>query len=143
MGSGANVILFFYLNMKKADILLIDDDTLFLFLTEKTLGKVPEQLNIHSISKIEEARAYLESRASNKEQFPDAIFVDLNMPGMSGMEFADYYNRQYAPHFPDTKLVMLTSSISRKEKAKAMEIPAVKDFLQKPLTIEKLNRLLV
>ena len=128
--------------MKKADILLIDDDTLFLFLTEKTLKKAPEEVNIHSISKIEEARAYLESHAS-KEQFPDAIFVDLNMPGMSGMEFADYYNQQFAPLFPDTKLIMLTSSISRKEKAKALEIPAVKDFLQKPLTMEKLNRLLV
>lgn len=128
--------------MKKAEILLIDDDTLFLFLTEKTLDKYRGQLNIKSIDNVKEALAYLEACKAGEHHFPDGIFVDLNMPGMCGMDFAGLYNEQYAPLFPDTKLVMLTSSISRKEKEKAMNIPAVNDFIQKPLTKDKLIHLL-
>lgn len=127
--------------MKKAEILLIDDDTLFLFLTEKTLGKLPEQINIKSIDNVKEALAFLEACSAGEHEFPDGIFVDLNMPGMSGMDFADLYNRQYAPRYPHTKLIMLTSSISRKEKEQAMNIPAVNDFIQKPLTKDKLSQL--
>lgn len=128
--------------MKKAQILLIDDDTLFLFLTEKTLAKYPGQISIKSIDNVKEALAYLESCKAGEHEFPDGIFVDLNMPGMCGMDFAGLYNEQYAPLYPDTKLIMLTSSISRREKEQAMTIPAVKDFMQKPLTREKLAQLL-
>lgn len=123
------------------NVLLIDDDDLFLYLTERTLQKAPCLDTINSCNSVEEARAYLDTCLSKGQPFPDAIFVDVNMPGMSGMEFADLYSREYASQKPDTKLVILTSSISRKEKVKAMEIPAVNDFLQKPLTTEKLTSL--
>lgn len=123
------------------NVLLIDDDDLFLYLTERTLQKAPCLGKINSCSSVAEARVYLDSCISSQQPFPDAIFVDVNMPGMNGMDFADLYSQEYAPHKPETKLVILTSSISRKEKVKAMEIPAVNDFMQKPLTTEKLNSL--
>lgn len=128
--------------MNKAEILLVDDDTLFLFLTEKVLEKEQGQFSIKSIDNVKEALSYLEACKRGEHLFPDGIFVDLNMPEMSGMDFAGFYNHHYAPHYPQVKLVMLTSSISRKEKEKAMNIPAVHDFIQKPLTKEKLTELL-
>ena len=129
--------------MKKFKVLLIDDDDLFLYLTERTLQKFSLLETINSINDVKDAQAYLNSCVARHDPFPDAIFVDMNMPGMNGMEFADLYNHQYSNLYPDTKLVMLTSSISRKEKAKAMNIPSVVDFMEKPLTEDKLNRLLL
>lgn len=123
------------------NVLMIDDDDLFLYLTERTLQKAASLGKINSYSSMAEARAYLDSCISSQQGFPDAIFVDVNMPGMNGMEFAELYSQEYMPHTPETKLVILTSSISRKEKVRAMEIPAVDDFMQKPLTTEKLNSL--
>lgn len=127
--------------MKKFKVLLIDDDDLFLYLTERTLKKVPCLEKISSVNDVKDAQAYLNSCVSRHDPFPDAIFVDMNMPGMNGMEFADLYKNEYFGSYPDTKLIMLTSSISRKERAQAMEIPSVSDFMEKPLTAEKLNRL--
>lgn len=128
--------------MKKIKVLLVDDDDMFLFLTEKTLEEVSYLDYINSIKSVKEARAYLDSCIASQSPFPDVIFVDMNMPEMSGMDFANLYSQEYAAQYPETKLVILTSSISRKEKVKAMDIPAVNDFIQKPLTEEMLNSLL-
>jgi two-component SAPR family response regulator len=126
---------------KKINVLLVDDDDLFLFLTERTLNKSACLENINSCGSVAEAQAYLENCEKGPSPFRDVIFVDMNMPLMTGMDFAEWYNEKYGLTHQDSRLVILTSSISRKEKVKAMEIPAVYDFMQKPLTPEKLNSL--
>lgn len=129
--------------MKKPKILLIDDDELFLTLTKRTLGRSAFLKKISCISHVKEAREYLDACVENESRFPDIIFLDIDMPGIGGLDFADLYSRRYAALYPNTKLVILSSSISRKDKAKSMKIPAVKEFVQKPLTEEKLQQLLL
>lgn len=126
--------------MKKQKILLIDDDHSFLWLTGKKLEKVSYLENVHCSLTVKEAREFLDSCLEGYHPTPDVIFVDIYMPGIGGLDFADLYSRKYAQLFPNTKLVVLTTSISRKEREIAMEIPAVDDFIQKPLTEEKLSR---
>jgi CheY-like chemotaxis protein len=128
--------------MEKIKILLIDDDELFLSLTSRTLQRSSYSKKINCISHVKEAREYLDYCVEKERPFPDIIFLDINMPGIGGLDFADLYSRRYAERFPDTKLVILSSSISRKDKAKALEMPAVDEFVQKPLTEEKLHSLL-
>ena len=129
--------------MKKAKILLVDDDPAFLFLTKKNLKNAECLEKISSVAHAKEAREYLDFCIDGDLPFPDAIFLDLDLPGINGMEFADLYSRRYAGQYPDTKLVILTSSDNRMDRANALEIPAVHEFLQKPLTTEKLNSLLL
>ena len=128
--------------MERPKILMIDDDPLFLSLTEMTLKDSPRLGDINGIADVEDAKSFLDSCKSGENPFPDAIFVDMNMPGMNGMDFVELYRREYAKLFPQTKLVMLTSSISRKEKIRALEFPEISDFMEKPLTEDKLNHLL-
>ncbi len=129
--------------MKKAKVLLIDDDELFIFLTTKILRKAPCLEKLDTMESVDKAKVYLSDCEKNSILFPDIIFVDMNMPKMNGMEFAQFYNEQYAPQHQETKLIILTSSISRKEKEKALFIPAVHDFMQKPLTVDMLNSLIL
>ncbi|WP_224996236.1 response regulator [Cesiribacter sp. SM1] len=129
--------------MKKSKILLIDDDPYFLSLTSKTLKDAAYLEKIKCITHVKEAREYLDFCIDGEIPFPDAIFLDINMPGIGGMDFADLYSRRYAHDHPNTKLVILTASSSWKDKVKALEIPAVDDVVQKPLTIKKLNSLLL
>lgn len=129
--------------MKKTKILLIDDDELFLSLTSRTLQRSSYIKKINCITHVKEVRKYLDTCIKNDHRFPDIIFLDIDMPGIGGLDFADLYGRRYAGQHPETKLVILTSSNSRKDRTKALEIPGVKGFLQKPLTEEKLQSLVL
>lgn len=132
-----------FLNMKKTKILLIDDDPFFLSLTSKKLNSASFLEEVKCVTHVKDAREYLDSCVEEGIAFPDFIFLDVKMPGIGGMDFADLYSRRYAQDHPDTKLVILSAFCSRKDKVKAMEIPAVDEVVQKPLTIEKLNKLLL
>lgn len=127
--------------MKKHNVLLIDDDTLFLFLTSKILQNAIDPKKIEAIDNVAKAEIYLDYCILETE-FPDLILVDINMPGQNGMDFSSMYNKRYASKYPKTRLVMLSSSFSPKDKEKALSIPSVQEFIQKPLTGEKLKLLL-
>ncbi len=81
----------------------------------------------------------------NKEttqlQLPAIIFLDLNMPVMGGWEFLDSFCSDYACHFPEIKVVILSSTINPEEKQKAVSNNNVIDFLSKPLTLEMIDHL--
>lgn len=128
--------------MKKIKILLIDDDPVFLSITKDTLKYMPFLGKINCITHVIDARQYLDLCIVNGHAFPDIIFLDIHMPGIGGLDFADLYNRRYANQYPDTRLVILSSSRLYRDKIKALEIPAVKECIQKPLTEEILNNLL-
>ena len=127
--------------MKKIKTLLIDDDKLFLHLTEKLIKDAAFLENVYTQSSVTEAKQYLDACEKSESLFPDLILVDMNMPEMNGIEFAEYYERRHAKRHPGTRLVILTSSISRKEKTTALEKPVISDFIQKPITVEMLYNL--
>ena len=65
------------------------------------------------------------------------IFLDINMPVLNGWEFLDAYRSNF-PERKDT-IVILSSSIDFQDRQKAMEYPIVSGFLEKPLSLEKIN----
>ncbi|HLP31967.1 MAG TPA: response regulator, partial [Bacteroidia bacterium] len=69
------------------------------------------------------------------------IFLDLNMPGMNGWEFLDVFNRELWSFFPDTKVVILTSSINPEDKRKSESYKNIIGFIHKPLNTEHLKAL--
>jgi CheY-like chemotaxis protein len=59
------------------------------------------------------------------------------MPVLNGWEFLDAYSSIF-PERKDT-IVILSSSIDYQDRQKAMEYPIVSGFLEKPLSLEKIN----
>jgi len=72
---------------------------------------------------------------------PDFILLDINMPKMDGWEFLDMYKNFTKENIAPT-IIMLTTSLSALDTKKAEQMPLVKDFMQKPLDIEKLKHLI-
>ncbi len=66
---------------------------------------------------------------------PDMILVDIDLPGMSGLELV----RELAPRLPETKIVMLTVSSARRDLFDAIHYGAV-GYLTKDMTPEALVR---
>lgn len=82
----------------------------------------------------EEALEYLHDQ--NEEDFPELIFIDINMPNMNGYEFVDAYNAtlSHLPKASKTKLVFLTVSVSESDKQKALAMANVIAFYNKPIS---------
>ncbi|MBT9547192.1 MAG: response regulator [Candidatus Sericytochromatia bacterium] len=74
--------------------------------------------------------------------FPDLILLDLSMPVMDGHSFLKHYAESFANSHPDTKIVVLTSSLLKEDKLAVNHYAFVKDFMVKPLLLTQLKQLL-
>ncbi|HKB28708.1 MAG TPA: response regulator transcription factor [Candidatus Limnocylindrales bacterium] len=66
---------------------------------------------------------------------PDVILLDIDLPGMSGLQLL----RELAPKLPDTKIIMLTVSAQHRDLIEAVRFGAT-GYLTKDLTPEALLR---
>lgn len=66
---------------------------------------------------------------------PDIILLDIDLPGMSGLQFV----REIAPRLPDTKIIMLTVSSAHRDVVESIRFGAA-GYLTKDLTPEALLR---
>jgi DNA-binding NarL/FixJ family response regulator len=66
---------------------------------------------------------------------PDMILLDIDLPGMSGLQFV----RELAPRLPETKIIMLTVSSAHRDLVEAVRFGAA-GYLTKDLTPEALLR---
>lgn len=118
-------------------VLLIDDDEATNFYHTIVLEEACSWVQIRAVSSAKEGLDYLLKRGeyANYPQ-PGVIFLDLNMPGMSGWEFLDKYNELSVEIQNRSVVSILTTSANPDDRERAAAIPIVKEFVNKPLTPE-------
>lgn len=127
--------------MIMAKILLIDDDEINNFTVNAVLKRVGSIQNYAIKDNGWDALEYLKAN-DNKDTFPDFIFVDINMPEMDGFEFLERYEVMFWPQHPNTRISMLSSSVSERDRERALQFSSVCEYVCKPLTESKLVELL-
>jgi CheY-like chemotaxis protein len=71
------------------------------------------------------------------------IFLDINMPGLTGFEFIDSLS-QHRPDIIDfVNIYLISSSLDPGDAEKAKERSIIKKFLQKPIKKEYLQSICV
>ena len=128
--------------MKPVNVLIVDDDKLFVFLTKKTINGTKIATNVTEFTDGQEAIEYLKQNAVNRDALPDIIFLDLSMPIMDGWEFIEEYKTVKPQMHKDIKLFIFSSSISPHDIERAKNIGEVSDFIIKPLVSEKFVEML-
>jgi CheY-like chemotaxis protein len=105
-------------------IVLIDDDPISTFVTEKLINK-----NIKMPCQIFTFDNALEALKNIYKIEPNYLFLDLNMPEMTGWDFLE----EFEPHHKTPEIYILSSSVDERDISKAGEYRQVKKYLSKPL----------
>lgn len=119
-------------------IFLIDDDKLCNALSKRVLLK---QISVSEITVYENAVSALSALKqlinARSEEFPDLIFLDLDMPGMDGWQFLQEFEQLPNSFSEKSKIIILSSSIDPDEIQRSKSFRTVYTFISKPLTQQK------
>ena len=109
-------------------VLLVDDHAL-------VRSAIRQALEAPDVTVVGEARSAEEALEMAPRLRPDLVLLDIDLPGMSGIEAV----RELAPRLPDTRVVMLTVSTDRRDLLDAVRHGAA-GYLTKDLSGEALLR---
>lgn len=112
------------------DTLLIDDDSIGLFLTERLLKREAFSEDIASFSGAEDALAFIRDVPAG---VPRVIFLDLNMPVMDGWEFLEALRPLEDQLRGRCHIFILTSSLAQSDTVRVQEFPLVSGLIHKPI----------
>lgn len=121
--------------MQYQKILLIDDDEEDHEIFMTALSHISGDFQCTTSADARDALGKLQS----KEISPDVIFLDLNMPIMSGQEFLSEIKKNEL--IQDIPVIVFSTSANPATVQKAKELGAI-DFLTKPDRLDKLVNIL-
>ncbi len=107
-------------------ILFIEDDAIETMKLDRTVAKLEFKNQITEAKNGEQALEFLRS----EEALPDIIFLDLNMPRMSGIEFLQILKEDPALRYLPT--IVLTTSENRSDLLECYKI-GIAGYIIKPL----------
>lgn len=119
---------------------LIDDDSIHNMALEILIKRSGYAENVLIFTN---ARYAIEALTDANEQgipFPDVIFLDLNMNDMNGWEFLEHYHKFDDERKSECKVFILSSSVNRTDRERALQNEDVAEFLSKPITLDFLQK---
>ncbi len=109
------------------EILLVDDDAVSNFINQTIMESKFPEIPIKLFDNGYVAMQYILKNKNKKF----LVFLDLNMPIMSGWEFLKAIEDKMDGL--DMEIHILTSSIDPRDRQNATELPLVSSFMEKPL----------
>jgi CheY-like chemotaxis protein len=118
-------------------IVLIDDDPINNLINKRLIVKLNLSPAVIEFLEAEKALSYIESTDEIKKTL---ILLDINMPVMNGWDFLGHYEK--LENKRQDMIIMLSSSIDHQDRQKSREFKYVRGFIEKPLTREKIAKIL-
>jgi CheY-like chemotaxis protein len=103
-------------------IFIVDDETISNYISVRLIKQIDPAITICEFTDANKAIAQLPI------ENPDIIFLDVNMPQMSGWEFLDIMKE----HGWQQKVYILSSSLNKQDQEKAQNYTNTLGFLKKP-----------
>ena len=125
-------------------VLLVDDRPTTNFFNKKIISLCGNVEHVKETKNGKEALNYILKQGAYAQKNipkPNIILLDVNMPVMDGFEFVEKIGECDKEITQETLIVLLTTSNWSRDKNKALKEELIHDFLEKPLTKEKFNKI--
>lgn len=126
----------------KIDFILVDDDPINNMLSELTISDVFPEAKIIAFTNPKEGLEFLLTSLGPSRGGKPILFLDLNMPIMSGWDFLAQFELAEQDVKAQLQINILSSSVDPMDLEKAKQNVHVNDFIEKPLTEEVLISLI-
>jgi CheY-like chemotaxis protein len=124
-------------------VLLVDDDHTTNFLNQSLLRRLQITERVMVALDGEAALAELQRQCVPPTPgCPVLILLDVNMPGLNGIQFLEAYQRLPLAESREIVIVMLSTSLHPRDVERIQGFNLVADFVTKPLTDAKMRSIL-
>ena len=122
-------------------VLLIDDSEIDVLVNRRLIELTSFASNVTVTTTGEEAIKFLREECGSSEASPDWIFLDVHLPGISGLDFIEEFKTLPGFIILKSKIIILSVYLKQEQLQKVFENNFVAGQLEKPLTQQALNAL--
>lgn len=121
---------------------IVDDDLIYRFTMVKTLESTKLPMDIMAFSDGEEAIDFMLDNIDQDAEFPDVIFLDIDMPIMDGFQFMEEFVKIKPRVGKSITVYMVSSSLDPRDIERAHNISAISDYIVKPIGLVRLKEII-
>jgi two-component SAPR family response regulator len=123
--------------------IVVDDDHFNNTICSMIIKKYMQATEVKIFTEPESGLLYFKEKlTSARENEQIFLFLDINMPQMSGWEFLEEFEKLSTEIKNAVKIYILSSSVNDQDLLKSKNNALVTDYIIKPLTREKVFKLL-
>ena len=127
----------------KDSVCIIDDDHIFIYGVKRLMEETSFCENLVVYQNGQDALDDLTEKATKGADLPSIIFLDLNMPMMTGWEFLDAYLKIDGQDPTDSKVYIVSSSIDPKDLLRIKDYNVIRNYILKPVTSDDLQNIII
>ena len=127
----------------KDSVCIIDDDHIFIYGVKRLMEETSFCDNLMVYQNGQDALEDLKDKATQGDNLPSIIFLDLNMPMMTGWEFLDEYLQIESKDPTVSKVYIVSSSIDPKDLLRIKDYSVIRNYILKPVTSDDLQNIII
>jgi CheY-like chemotaxis protein len=120
-------------------VMVVDDNEVDRFVAQHVIKLYSLSQDVVCVESARDALEHLMSVEDTPDELPEIIFLDINMPEMSGFDFLNEYEKLSENIKKNCIIMMLTTSLNENDRQMAENNKYVLNFLNKPLNKEKID----